>query len=370
VTLFGDLRRVIVAWPAIFRVAMAGMVAYRAEMIIWVLSATLPLVMMALWNAAAAGGAIDGWGQTELTRYFAVNLVVRQLTGSWIVWELNWSIRKGELSPKLLRPMNPLVFNLAETLAALPFRGMVLAPLLGILVVWRPDVAFWPGLGPTLAFLVSTGLAWAVAWVVQAIFGLVAFWYQQSMGLWSGYFAIWSLCGGYFVPLALFPPGLAESVRFLPFYATLGAPIDVVLGVARVGPTLLLQAAWLVVLSTIAARMWNLGIRRYGAVGAGSAPHTKELAREARPRHRAGPRARGTHDHDSVQSQLSRGLRGGGALRRGGHPPPVPGVREGAADRRLDAQRGPAGHRLLLALQRLRGGTRGAEPRRRGGRRT
>ena len=81
-----QLRHVVAAWPAILRVAFAGMVAYRAEMIIWVLSATLPLVMLALWNAAAAGGAVAGWDQTDFTRYFTANLIVRQLTGSWVGW--------------------------------------------------------------------------------------------------------------------------------------------------------------------------------------------------------------------------------------------------------------------------------------------
>lgn len=262
------LRHVIVAWPSILRVAFAGMVAYRAEMIIWVLSATLPLVMLSLWNAAAGGGAIDGWDQTAFTRYFAVNLVVRQLTGSWVVWELNWAIRKGDLSPKLLRPMNPLVFNLAETFAALPFRVVVLFPLVGALALWRPEALFVPDVASAVGFVVSSLFAFCLAWLVQALFGMIAFWTEQSMGFWSAWFAIWALFAGYFVPLALFPPSLVTLARVLPFYSTLGAPVDVLLGNAPVVATLGIQAGWLVALSLLAAVVWRAGIRRYGAVGA------------------------------------------------------------------------------------------------------
>ncbi len=263
----GELGRVLSAFPAIQRVAFAGLVAYRAEMVIWVLSATLPLVMLALWNAAAAGGPVGDYGQVEFARYFTVNLVVRQLTGAWIVWELNWAIRKGELSPRLLRPMNPLVFNFAETIAALPFRSMVIVPLVTVLVLWRPEIAFWPGLPALVGFVVSVGLAFACAWLTQAIFGMFAFWFDQSMGFWTAYFALWSLCGGYFVPLDLFPEGLVGVVKLLPFYATLGAPIDVVLG--RAGfETVLLQAGWVLALAALAGLCWRQGIRRYGAVGA------------------------------------------------------------------------------------------------------
>jgi ABC-2 type transport system permease protein len=131
--------RVARALPTLVRVAAAEMIAYRAEMIIWILTATLPLVMLALWNAAAANGPLQGFGQAEFARYFAVTLLVRQLTGVWVLWELNQQIRTGALSPMLLRPMNPLWWQFAETLAAIPWRLLVLGPVLAAVAVWRPD---------------------------------------------------------------------------------------------------------------------------------------------------------------------------------------------------------------------------------------
>lgn len=259
---------VIRAFPAIFRVAMAGLVAYRAEMIIWVLTATLPLVMLALWNAASESGPIAGFGQVEIARYFTTALIVRQLTGAWIVWELNWQIRKGELSPRLLRPMNPLVWNLAETIAALPFRGIVLTPMVLVLLWWRPEIAFWPGWERAVGFGLSVGFAFLVSWIIQLMFGLLAFWWDQSLGLFSAWFAFYCFFSGYFVPLPLLPEWVRTVSPWLPFHASLGAPIDIVLGVADIGTTLGVQAAWAIGLATLASMMWRAGIRRYGAVGA------------------------------------------------------------------------------------------------------
>ena len=59
------MRRLTLASPTLMRVAWAEIVAYRAEMVIWILTATLPLVMLALWNAAAADGPIGAYGQVE-----------------------------------------------------------------------------------------------------------------------------------------------------------------------------------------------------------------------------------------------------------------------------------------------------------------
>lgn len=257
------------ALPTLWRVAVAGIVAYRAEMIIWILSATLPLVMLALWDAAAAAGPLEGFGQAEFARYFAVTMVVRQLTGAWIVWELNFAVRSGSLSPQLLKPVNPLVFNLFETLAAIPWRLVVLVPLIVGLVAWRPEILFVPVPEPVrvAAFFVSVLLAFAVAWLVQALFGMLAFWFEQAMGIFSVHFALWSFFSGYIVPMALLPGWVGGTARWLPFYASLGVPVDVLLG--RAGPAeVAAQAAWVVVLAALLRFTWARGIRRYGAVGA------------------------------------------------------------------------------------------------------
>jgi ABC-2 type transport system permease protein len=256
------------ALPTIFRVAFAGMVAYRAEMIIWVLSATLPLVSLALWNAAAAEGPMVGFGQVEFAKYFAATLVVRQITGSWVVWELNWQIRTGDLSPRLLRPVHPLVFNLAETTSALPFRAIVLAPVLLALWGWRPEVAVPPEPAVAVAFLASTFLAFVLAWAIQCCFGMLAFWFDQSMGFFTAWFTLWALLSGYVAPTGLLPAGLAQVAHWLPFYSSLGAPVDVLVSAADPLGTLALQAGWVLAALTGAMAMWRAGVRRYGAVGA------------------------------------------------------------------------------------------------------
>lgn len=256
------------ATPTLLRVGFAEMVAYRAEMVVWILTATLPLVMLALWNAAAADGPLAGYGQAEFARYFTVTLVVRQLTGAWIVWDLNHGIRTGELSAYLLRPLNPLAFNLARTVSAVPFRLVVLAPILAALLWWRPDIAFLPSPGRALAGALSITLAFALSWLVQAMFGMLAFWFEQSLGIYNLWFAAYAFLGGYVLPLALLPPALGQVALWLPFQATLAAPVDILLGTADPLPTLAVQAAW-VGLALLAARsMWIRGLRRYGAVGA------------------------------------------------------------------------------------------------------
>ncbi|MDP2317410.1 MAG: ABC-2 family transporter protein [Pseudomonadota bacterium] len=256
------------AFPSLLRIAVAEMVAYRAEMIIWILTATLPLVMLALWNAAAADGPLAGFGQAEFTRYFAVTLLVRQLTGVWVLWELNQQIRTGSLSPQLLRPMNPLWWQFAETVAAIPWRLVVLGPVLAAVALWRPEILFVPSPGAAVGFAISLVLSLLVAWFVQCLFGVLAFWFEQSLGLFQVYFFVWALLGGYLVPLRLLPGPVADVANWLPFHASLGAPVELLLGLAPIGSTLAIQAGWVAVLGLGTMYAWRAGLRRYGAVGA------------------------------------------------------------------------------------------------------
>lgn len=261
--------RVFRAIPTLLRVAWAEMVAYRAEMVIWILTATMPLVMLALWNAAAADGPIGQYGQAEFARYFAITLVVRQLTGCWILWELNYMIRQGGLSSWLLRPMHPLTWNLAETLAAVPVRLAVLTPIVGALFLWRPDIAFVPSALQAGLFLVSVVLALLVSWLVQCLFGVLSFWADQSLGLFQAWFGLWALLSGYFLPIDLLPQAARDLAPWLPFHASLGAPIDVLTGGATSPWEIVArQLGWVLALGAALTLSWRAGVRRYGAYGA------------------------------------------------------------------------------------------------------
>ena len=53
-----SLRAALRASPTLLRVGFAEAIAYRAEMIVWVLATTMPLVMLALWTSVASDGPV------------------------------------------------------------------------------------------------------------------------------------------------------------------------------------------------------------------------------------------------------------------------------------------------------------------------
>lgn len=262
---------VVRALPDVFRVSAAEVTAWRAELALWVLTATLPLVQLALWNTVAAEGPVAGLDQTDVARWFAGTLVVRQLTASWVAWSLAYEIRTGALSPRLLKPVHPLWHYGAQMLLAMPIRMLVLLPVLVPLLVWRPELLDWPGTAAMALFFVSVSMAWLLLFLIQSLIGIVAFWMDKTDSLFLLWFSIWMVVSGYAAPMAVFPPWLRVVATWLPFRATLATPVELLggfLAPADAGLDLAIQAGWAVVLLGGVAWAWRRGLLRYGAFGA------------------------------------------------------------------------------------------------------
>ena len=55
------MTRTLRAMPTLMRVGLAEAMAYRAELLVWVLTTTMPLVMLPLWQAVAETGPLHGY---------------------------------------------------------------------------------------------------------------------------------------------------------------------------------------------------------------------------------------------------------------------------------------------------------------------
>ena len=264
------MTRTLRALPTLLRTGFAAAVAYRAEFVVWLLSTTMPLVMLALWSAVAEEAPVGRFGQAEFVAYFLVALVVRLLTGAWVIWELNMEIRQGTLAFRLLRPIHPLVAYAAENVAAMPLRILLALPI-ALVLLWAVGgdrITHDPVL--LAIFPVSVVGAWLITFLAMCIVGSLAF-HIDSAGavfeVWLGLFGIFS---GYLVPLELYPRWVYEISYLLPFRYMLAFPVELVTGGltrAQALAQLSAQAAFVAVLLLVAVGMWRLGTRRFAAFG-------------------------------------------------------------------------------------------------------
>jgi ABC-2 type transport system permease protein len=265
-----SLRATVRAFPTLLRVGLAEAVAYRAEMLVWVLATTMPLVMMALWTSVARGQPIGRYDQPQFVAYFLVTFIVRQLTGSWVSWQMNFEVKNGTLAMRLLRPVHPLWAYAAETVAAMPLRALVSVPVAVVALVAVGTDRLTRD--PLLAVLsgLSIGGAWLLTLLINFLIGCASFFFESSTKLMDAWLVFFFVLSGYLIPVDLFPPALRAIAEWLPFRYQLGLPVELITAAhdRREAVALLVrQWAWVAGALALTMAAWSRGVKRFAAYG-------------------------------------------------------------------------------------------------------
>ena len=260
------------AMPTMLRVGLAETIAYRAEMIVWILTTTMPLVMLALWTSVAAEAPFAGFTELDFVAYYLAALIVRTLASNWVAWQLAEEIRTGTLSMRLLRPVHPLAGLFATQAGGVPLRMIVVLPVVVVLALSDAGAAVTGAPAHLALFALSLVGAWLLTFFTFVTIGALSFFLEKSIALAEVYFGIFMVMSGYLIPLALMPPWLRTAADWLPFYYMMGGPVEILIGrhptLAGAAGVLAAQWAWTAIMATLAAVTWRRGLRRFEAFGA------------------------------------------------------------------------------------------------------
>jgi ABC-2 type transport system permease protein len=256
-------------FPAFFRAGFKNAVAYRGESLVWILSTTMPFVMMLLWREVGAQGGIANFNAGRFQTYFLLMFCVRQLAGSWVSWKINAEVKSGALGLRLLKPVHPFQSYLAEELASLALRAMMsLPPAVVLLLLFGENFPRDPWVW-ACALLSLVG-AWLLTFSVGLIMGLIALFTAQSTKLIDLWTVLFFVFGGYLVPQALFPHSVQQMASVLPFRFQLGLCVELASGSlsanAARGP-LALQFGYVALFLLLARAVYRKGVQRFEAYG-------------------------------------------------------------------------------------------------------
>lgn len=246
----------------------AYMVEYRAELLFWVLSGTLPLILMGLWAEAAQSGQF-ALSPTEFVQYFLAVFLVRQFTVVWVIWEFEREVVEGKLSPYLLQPVDPVwrhfFSHIAERFARLPFALV----LVGLFLVLYPQAAWWPSLGNGVLALLAIILAFALRFLMQYTFALLAFWTERVVALEQFWFLLYIFLSGMAAPLTLFPDLVRAVVQWTPFPYLIYFPASLLTNQAdHIVQGFAAMGLWGIAFLALNRWLWRRGLRQYSGMGA------------------------------------------------------------------------------------------------------
>lgn len=246
----------------------AHMLEYRAELFLWALSGTLPLILMGVWIKASQSGQF-GLKPEDFARYFLTVFLVRQFNVVWVAWEFEKEVVEGRLSPRLLQPLDPVwhhvAMHLSERLARLPFALL----LVGFFFLLYPQAMWLPKLGNVLLFIPVVVLAFAVRFLMQYTFALLAFWTERASAIEQFWVLFYLFLSGIIAPLEVFPPGVREVALWTPFPYLIHFPAAILIGLPEnILRSILVMLGWSMLFFILNRWLWRKGLKQYSGMGA------------------------------------------------------------------------------------------------------
>ncbi|GAA2065730.1 ABC-2 family transporter protein [Streptomyces cheonanensis] len=185
---------------------------------------------IALWDQRPGLG---GYDQAQALTFVWVGqglLAATAVMGGGFREELQERIRTGEISIDLYRPVDLQLWWLAVDLGRSAFqllgRGIVPVVIGGLIfeLALPTDPLRW------LLFGCALALGLLVAYALNYLVALMAFWLMDGNGLNMVSNLLGMFCSGMVMPLTVFPEGLGTVLQWLPWAALLQVPADVLLG--------------------------------------------------------------------------------------------------------------------------------------------
>ena len=244
------------------------MLEYRAEIFLWALSNSLPIILMGVWIQASQGGDF-GLSATDFARYFFCVFIVRQFTAIWVIWDFEQEIVEGKLSLRLLQPIDPVWHHVAGHLAEKTTRLPIIALFCGLFFALYPDAAWIPPAINIFLVIVAIALAFTLRFAIQYTFAMLAFWTERASAIQQFWFLFYIFLSGTVAPLEVFPQTVRQFVEWTPFPYMMHFPAALAMGLpVDFGKSILIMIIWTIAFITVNRWLWRRGLKQYSGMGA------------------------------------------------------------------------------------------------------
>jgi ABC-2 type transport system permease protein len=170
--------------------------------------------------------SVGGYDAQAAISYMWITQAMIMIVALWGWWDLEETIRTGDVVSDLAKPFAYVGFWLARDVG----RGAYFAVFRGVPILLAGQLLFglqWPSsMGAWIIFALSVVLSLVVSFGWRFLLNVSAFWTTDARGLGSLALAATMLLGGFVVPLRYFPDWLQPWLLALPFASITQTPAD------------------------------------------------------------------------------------------------------------------------------------------------
>ena len=258
-----------------FELGFQTALEYRINFLLSLLSAAYPIFIQSfLWTAIYGNSTQDvvyGYTYRQIMIYTFLAGLVSRIVRTGFEYEIMQDIKMGKFSTFLVQPIHYFPYRLFSYLGQkLPGLGMILA----IMAIMLVGLNLWWGFSLELVriavFLLTLLFATVLNFIIFYCFSAIAFWIVEVGFLFEGVRIVTILLSGGIFPLEVFGVRVLKLTNLLPFKYTVSYPINILNGrltPTEVGNGLLIQGFWILVTLFLARVLWQIGNKRYVAIG-------------------------------------------------------------------------------------------------------
>jgi ABC-2 type transport system permease protein len=264
----------------ILRTSIEERLVYRADFALGTLFRFLPIVtQIFLWAAIfdqregkSAPAEIAGFDFHSMVAYYLLAMLARAFSSMpGLSSGIARDVRDGTIKKYLTQPIDMLGYLFWHRVAhKLVYYAVAAGPFALVFWLCRDFFSGWPDAITLAAFIASLFMSFLIGFLLEALIGMIAFWFLEVSSLLFIYMMFNYFLSGHMLPLDLFPPSVVAVIDWLPFKFLAYTPPTIFLGRydhAQLARELLLAAGWILLLLVANRVAFARGVRRYAAFG-------------------------------------------------------------------------------------------------------
>lgn len=263
-------------WWTVLRICLEERLVYRGDFALGTLMRFLPFVtQIFLWAAVFAANGdrlIAGYSYREFIAYYLLTIISRAFSSMpGLASGIALEIRDGTVKKYLIQPIDMIGFLLLKRIAhKLVYYIVAAGPFALVFYLCRGFFDGWPPAPVMLAFILSLLMAFLMGFFLEAMIGMIGFWFLEVSSLLFVYMLFNFFFSGHMFPIDMLPGNFRTLVELMPLQYLAYFPAAVFLGKIQ-GDDLVrglwIEAGWLIFFAVLCRLMWNAGLRRYSAYG-------------------------------------------------------------------------------------------------------
>ena len=262
----------------ILKTSIEERLIYRGDFAFATLVRFLPIVtLIYLWGAIyqvgtdSARDEMNGYRYPDMVVYYLLVMVGRAFSSMpGLASGIARDVRDGTIKKYLTQPVDMLGYLFwARVAHKLVYYAVAIGPFALVFWLCRSYFPGWPDSFTTAAFFCSLILGFLVGFLLEALIGLVAFWFLEVSSLLFIYMMFNYFLSGHMIPLDWLGE-FGAWVQYLPFKFLAYFPAAIMLGKfthAELIRELSIEVGWVAVLLVANRVAFSRGVRRYGAFG-------------------------------------------------------------------------------------------------------